>query len=777
MPYGRLAVVGVALAFGSFVDVSAQTPALEGAVRALEAATVAQYVVLAGVSVFAAQWMTVLAVNVASGGAYLLATRPTARRLRVARVAAVLFSRQLGYLQALFPVVILAMAFPLPEILPEWTLRAGAVATTFAFGAPLADLGARLTMRRRFDDDDDSDDDKVLVAQWRAQDERQLILFVFCLVGFAGLFLLAPRQVTTLLPVLGAIVAGFPFRLVERQRRARSGLPARGTPRDVWRQTLDAGRRFDLAIVVFSQFVTAGVFWLKLRPALVADQRDVAARTQELRVVPAGASPARAATAPPIRLYLVADTHFHELAGARTGVQLDLADALVHVAVRPVELDLLSGFTLARFARTRAHLARGAAATVRWMHLGDDGDLGCSSEVERMGTYVGIFGDAPLVLVPGNHDSAFVGNFAWHAAWDGACFPSPRASKTIGDAILHAYSPSSDVVRHPSSRTALVSVQHLGKVGDVDVAGAFLDTSDSSTLAIAGVQGAISSAQAVLVEAALRKWTGAWVVFFMHHPFEELTWDSQRRLTGLMGAQGIRTLGVVSAHTHLAALRSIAVGDQTVPELVIGSTTDPPQEAALLEIGESRPGAIALRVVTLPAVSRPGTTCGEEGRAGVPASTCRDVFERARAACPEIVTATALPVEGSHPSSPAALKDAQQVRARALLACLDHLGLMASRGERAPLDAPTLFPDIDGRAKTLAADPSDAAARALDELACFSWAGAALQAHKFEVGWSYAHALEAAILPATVFPATEMTYDAEARIGTQRACTGDVVQN
>jgi hypothetical protein len=773
-PWGRLVVVGAALALGAFIDVSAHARAIEVAVRALETATVVQYLVLAGVSVFAAQWMTVLLVNVASGSAYLVATRRASTRSLTARVAAVLLSRQLGYLQALFPWVILAMAFPLPAFLPEWTLRAGAVMTAFALGAPLADLvGRRVTAWRGVHPQKKAEiEQDPLAAEWHAQDERQLTLFALSLVGFAGLFLLAPRQSPTLLPLLGAFVAGFPFRLVERWRHPEATLPARGLSRDVWRRTLDTGRRFDLALVIVSQLATAGVFWLKLRPALTADERDRSARTEAVRIVPAGASPALAPVAPPVRLFLVADTHLHELAGARTGVQLDLADALVRVAVRPVELDLLSGFTLMRFARARAELAAKLGAPLPWAHLGDDGDLGCTSELERMGTFVGLFGEPPLVLVPGNHDSAFVGNFAWHAAWDGACAPSPRSTKTVGDALLRAHSPQSDVVRHFPSRTALAAVQKLGHVGGADVVGAFVDTSDSSTIAIAGVQGAVSSAQADLVRAELAKYDKPWVIVFMHHPFDELTWDSQQRVATMVSGEKGHTLGVVSAHTHVAALRWITLRGETLPEFVIGSTTDPPQEAALLEVGTSGSGGLALRVVTIPAVARPGTTC-DDVTTTIPAATCRAVFERAKASCNLVMNATGLPVEGTHPQSPAALKEAQQVRAHALLACLDRLGIMPSGSAGAsatPLDDPALLPELDALAKKVGTDPTPLAARQLDELACFAWAGAALQDHKFETGWSYAHALDVATDASTVFAATEMTYDVTTKTSTQRTC-------
>ena len=598
--------------------------------------------------------------------------------------------------------------------------------------------------------------------------ERQAYFYAFSVLGFGGLSLLAPRQATAILPLLLAFSVGVPFRLAPL-RRSR-GSTDHGVPADVWRRARTAGRRYDVALVALSQLAIGGVLWAKLHPALVNDQRDTAARSEPVRGVPPGKPPASPPKDPPIRFFLLGDTHFHELAGQRTGVHLDLADAIVHVAVRPVELDLLSGFTLARFTQARAELAR--AAPLPWAHLGDYGDLGCISELDRFGGYVALFGDPPVALVPGNHDSAFEGNFGWHASWDSACAPSPRSTKTVSDAILQLLSPSSETVRHISSRTALTAVRPIGRIGGVDVVGAFVDTSDSSSIAVAGIQGAISTTQESFVRAELAKWKDPWVVVFMHHPYDELTWDSQQALGRMLSDVRARTLALVSAHTHLAALRAVDLGGAgSTPELVIGAMIDPPQESALLEIGESEPGNVALRVVTIPAVARSGATCGEGVTPTVPAATCRAVFDRAKAACTEITGATSRPVEGSHPQSPALVKAAQQIRAQALFACLDRLQILKTHFGAAPLDDPTLFTTIDAAAKALVAEPADAAKQqTLDELTCFAWAGAALQQHKFEPNWSYAHALDVALDPGTVFAATEMTYDRKTGAGTQRAC-------
>ena len=134
-------------------------------------------------------------------------------------------------------------------------------------------------------------------------------------------------------------------------------------------------------------------------------------------------------------MFIVADSQLHELRGKRSGVHLDLVDSAVPVAVRPVELDLLSGAPLRRFAEIYRSLRDTRFPGMRWMHIGDFADLGCSSEARRALAYLDAFGfDRCVGLVPGNHDSAFVGNFTWHPDWVSACRPvraTSRFSRTV----------------------------------------------------------------------------------------------------------------------------------------------------------------------------------------------------------------------------------------------------------------------------------------------------------------------------------------------------------
>src|SRR5262249_18523706 len=129
-----------------------------------------------------------------------------------------------------------------------------------------------------------------------------------------------------------------------------------------------------------------------------------------------------------IALYLMADTQLHELRGLRSAGHLDIVDRLVSVAVRPVELDLLSGVTFEHFVDLYKRM-QNERNDLRWAHLGDFADLGCRGEVGR---FQKLLAPMPRKLLAGasigNHDGTFVGNFAWHPDWDSAC-PSGRLDR------------------------------------------------------------------------------------------------------------------------------------------------------------------------------------------------------------------------------------------------------------------------------------------------------------------------------------------------------------
>jgi hypothetical protein len=749
------------LAAGVFVDACVLLPSLDDRLRVVEGATVVQYMVLAGVSVFAAQWPVVMLFDALVGVAYLVATRWKAPRLLGLRAAVVGASRGAGHLEALFPWVVLSVAGPWPLV--PWTLRGAMLGGCLFYAPGWIDALTHVSRRRGWLRAADGADD--LADHWRFRVQRRLVLLAASVLGFVLLGAMARSQVLVVLPLLAAFLVGVLFRVAElRDDPRRSSSHGR---RAVIERALRSAQHLDLAFLVVSQVALAWLLWAQLHAGAAASDADQRDRNLPERRVPAEAAPAAPSprAGPPIRLFVLADSQLHELSGVRAGVHLDMVHGIVPVAVRPVELDLLSVFTVARFERARRDLERAYGQPLPWVHLGDFGDLGCESEIERM-TAIGAAMAPPLAIVPGNHDNAFCGNFAWHPSWDPACGTRPRATKAWADETLHAWSRSSEPMSDLGSPYMPAAVP-LGRVGGKEVLGVFVDTSDFTmpSLGVAGIQGEISRAQEVWIDRALDGHPQARVVFFLHHPVAELSALSRWRMGRIVDhAQG-RVVGLVSAHTHLAALRWTEAGARHVPELVVGSTIDPPQEAALLEIGENEAGRVAMRLTTLPAVARNGETCREIGaRAVVEAATCDGVWRDVQARCPWL---TAVQPSRVHPRTPDGVKAEQQARAVALLRCLPELGLPAFSTSPAPLDDEGLTPAIDAAARRLldpAAPPS--AADDLDRLACLSWAGAVLQGRS--TASAYADALAGATRPDAASTALDMLADDTG--GTQRAC-------
>ena len=762
----KLFVFAAILTAGVLVDVCAFWPWLDDRLRLVEVVTVGQYVVLAGVSVFTAQWPIIFAVNLVAGASYRVATRWRKERLLTLRVVVVNVNRNLGHLEALFPWIVLSVAFPSPYI--PWTFRTGLLGALALFAPGWMDWLTTAGRRRGWLKTGASGD--AVRERWRHQLQRRLLLMGGSVLGFLILSLVAWSQILSILPLLLAFVPGIAFRLADlREDPSRKLGPAQ---KALLERVLRIADWADLGVLVAAQVLIASMVWAGLRPGIVADARDVKVRAMAVHVVPESPSPAAApATAPsapkdpPIRLFVVADTQLHELSGQRSGVQLDIADAIINVAVRPVELDLLSMFSVARLERARRALEKGYGRPLPWVHLGDFADLGCESELSRV-PVVGAAMAPPLAIAVGNHDSAFCGNFAWHPSWDPACGAKPRATKGWSDHLLHAWSPSSEDLSAWGT-PYLPAVVSLGHVDEVEVVGVFVDTSDFTmpSLGMAGLQGDVSGAQERWIHRRLAEHPGAYVVFFMHHPFAELSLRTRSRMGHIIDRHAPRVLGIVSAHTHLAALRWSSVGSGSLPEFVVGSTIDPPQEGAVLEIGRDAGGRVAMRVVTVQTVTREGATCGEE-TTGVPHAVCEGLWSEVQAKCPELATAMASTL---HPRTPADVKAEQQDRAKVLLACLPRLGLPLLGSPATPgypLDDPTVIAGVDATAtRLLAAEPSEG--DDLDRLACLSWAGSVLQGHKRDSTFHAAFA-EATALGA-VSPATEMVADATG--GVQRACS------
>ena len=488
-----------------------------------------------------------------------------------------------------------------------------------------------------------------------------------------------------------------------------------------------------------------------------------------------------------VRVFLVADTQLHNLAGQRFPGQMEVANALVPVARRPVELDILAEGTLRHFAgQFRSLKARWPETT--WAYLGDFTDLACTSELRRITDVLNGFGPGALAgIAPGNHDNAFTGNFEWSPYWENACRVDDRPidahlGKALSDELLLAAfgRPLArdggivEVARCRGGRSkALAGYHRLGALGDgaarVEIYGVFLDTSDKldSDHGVAGSIGTLSVAQAdaLLADPGLAKVRArpdVRFVVFTHHPIDELGENAEgqlERIVAALNGAGHRVVGFVSGHTHRAAMRhDVCLGGHSYDDAIIGSTTDAPQEAALLEIRMGAPGEISAEVVTLPAVARDGETCeGPPAYAGTPtAQECADLMVKLEAdprcaplfqrqdgrpfsSCAALgqgatLARKILTVEGL--DTPEQIKGADAIRAANLERCLGRdEGLPPPEGDAA-LRSETYSP-ILARASGTGGREAEAV--------CLGWAASVEQEYKAS-GMEFADALRCAFL-------------------------------
>lgn len=553
---------------------------------------------LAGISVLASWALAVGAIGIGSAAALAL---PLERWIpgdlgATLRQLVLQLNRQLGHIESLFTWVVLALLYPrLP-----W--QAGAAATLLVFGPVLVDyLGWR---RVRHQEN---------VTRVDVGWSRRAFFHWFTLLGLFMFFVLAPGQfgriaLLLVLAAAGAITRWAGFRWFASASDAQQ------------RRATENGRRLDRAVLVLSAGLAIVPFGFKYGAS--SGTSDGAWRA--CAWTHCAAPPSKADLA----LFIVSDTQLHALDGSPSGFQVGLVDSVVPVAIRPVELDMLSGATLRHFAAIYARM-RSERPEMRWAHLGDMADVGCVSEVRAFAQHAALFGvDQLAAVAPGNHDVTFLGNVFWHPQWKDAC-KSGRADRRFTLRQLQDLAGSGTARVTSDGMGFAATLATLGSVGEAgrteEVVGAFLDTTDYGmfSLGIAGVQGSISGKQKRWVLEQLRKQPSAMVVVFMHHPVSELSGAGADAIAEIRRELGNRLLLIVSAHTHVAAWRGAAgdgngnpaakVGPTWVaPEFVVGSTLDPPQEAALLEIGHAE-GGIWANVRTIAAVERGGP--------GVPGST------------------------------------------------------------------------------------------------------------------------------------------------------------
>jgi hypothetical protein len=301
-------------------------------------------------------------------------------------------------------------------------------------------------------------------------------------------------------------------------------------------------------------------------------------------------------------MFVLADSQLHELGGRRFPGQLGIATALVPVARRPIELDMLSAATVVRFQSVyeslAARRAQAGRAPTLWAHLGDFADLSCTREIERMLDLLRRYGGrTPHLLAgvaPGNHDSSFTGNFGWSPYWTSACADESvppdaapalaherldkagsdlriaqlvdearlapgAASRTVEGGLLDGLLHASPAVWF--APTARYTVTPLGVLAARDgsrrrgVVAVFLDTADrlARDFGIAGSFGTFSKDQAEAIRDALTKlrrdqgadYADPWYVLLGHHPYMELTSKSRAALDGLVASLDVGAGGCV----------------------------------------------------------------------------------------------------------------------------------------------------------------------------------------------------------------------------------------
>lgn len=739
------------------------------------------------VSIIASFWRLVLLIDVALAAAWFVpfaAPRNAPRRWLFLHVVTFV-NRQVEHIKALLVWSLVALASS-----SSLTRQVFLLSAVFLLGLPVINGLARLPLPFLEGDSTSKGSGDLL---WR----RRFLIYAATLVGLFWLAALAPSQLSQIAWLLVAFAGGLLLRIgrhawrllhVRQERRERSDQLA---AREVFRrqQALAA----DQADGVGPLFVLAGLalvvglsFWQrrKLTDELAApSQRDV--EENACQRDPDGPLSSE------IALFAMADTQTHELSGEPFPGQAELAQALVRSAARPVALDLLSGVPIAHFLDVYGSLVqqrkRDQLSPPLWAHLGDLADLGCQGELQRMTDQLAPFARLGSVasIAVGNHEGSFDGSFHWSPYWDSACGSGRLLPDTMVDHLASALeqwpSPARELVRLPApvfnpSGAALSSVVRLGVAPHRGVPrgvlGVFLDTSDGVAFdwGLPGSFGSVSDDQIARTEAAIAKlrdlpeqheaYQHPAYVLFAHVPFDALEASSRSRVTKLIQrldaqptlAAEPSVLALISAHTHAAASRTHCIGDRhALREVVIGSTVDPPQQAALIEIGSNRLGQLSLRARTLASVARAGLTCGE-GASPVTSGTCHQAAARLRAepACQALLADEAqvprdcqeLEQAGTLSGRLAAVRtyrgpldvadkrELDQIQARSLLECVCH-------GD--PSCVPAAAPLADeGYLKLLRQKLEEPQRR--EELVCLAWAAGTMQGHK-DAGMTLGEAL------------------------------------
>jgi hypothetical protein len=614
--------------------------------------------------------------------------------------------------------------------------------------------------------------------------KRRPLFYVANLLGFIIVILLSPRQWFKLVPGMLAVALADIIRYLRHRRLVRA------MKKSEHLETLSAAHEKQRRWSRHTDFLLGPGLLLGFY-ALMIGLSLWARRSYDLTL--ARTSPGRGepidycsnafppAPEPDVALFIVSDSQFHELRGRRFVGQMEFADALVPVALRPVELDVLSAAPLSRAATVYAALAmqRPAGAKLWWSHLGDMADLSCVNEMDRSAALLRDRFDVNAFagVAPGNHDKAFTGNFFWSPYWDSAC-PSGRLEKELSDrklaqawqgAITAAHGRMAavsglDPIALATRRgSALVTATPLGVVRHHaeprGLIGVYLDSSDggASDLGVAGLFATFSDNQAKTAKALVEDvrmhagsdYANPLYVIFLHAPVGEMApWSLGRfrNWVAELDGPGNHVLGIISAHTHEVQKHSHCIDRRMIPEVVVGSTIDPPQEAALLSVGPMADGNVGMRVQTLPMVGRAGKTCASRAPT-VTAAQCQSIMAALRAHddCDPLFRpgeASALGGDCSALESPYSVVNERLLQASRWSGPGDEQEIQADQRARVAAMWKCICRDGQCKPSAAALDLDDDSYFALvraelarspereRELVCLAWAGAAVQAYK-----------------------------------------------
>ncbi|HJX54297.1 MAG TPA: hypothetical protein VJ801_16135 [Polyangia bacterium] len=760
-----------------------------------ELAAALQYGGLVAVSLAASNWWILLAGNSVLALAWLLLgctpRDPNSRLAKLTQIV-VFLNRQVGHieLQAAWWTVALALKQDL-----RWQLPL--LAAVLLLWEPVVNgIGSMRPFRdpARKEQRPHKIDGSLFWA-------RRPVIYAATLLGQIAIALWAPRQMHKLLPIMLAVALPDAIRYLRHRWRTQATLKddavAKQRRIDIRTTQRLVGRHADVwfgpGLVTLGMLVAVLLSW-QARRAWVR----TAAEALGSAGVPREICDSTAEAPVELSLFLVADDHWHQLGGERFSGQRDFADALVPVARRPVELDILSVGSLLRFASVFHALAQqeqAAGRILHWAHLGDLADMGCCNEFERASQTLAerFLPEGFIGLAPGNHDKAFAGNFFWSPFWDRVCRSqrpgkvsacSGRLEKATSDRALTDLwrqaveasggrmqpVPGGELYSWLTSRgSALATVTPLGVVHHQGQArgllAVFVDTADERgrDYGIAGEFGTLSNAQVdellVLKDAVVKHAVeddhkdvsyreAPLYLIFGHSPIGALTGKAKahfdRLVNKLDDGKGPRVAAYLAAHTHIKGAAAECVAGRRLPEVIVGSTLDPPQEAAILRVGPDATGALSVRVRALSLVDAQSRSCGTEPT--IAASRCTKLlaqWQRNRPCCADLFRRSdgsigpdcqafertvstrerlKLAARSAAPLDEAEILADQKRRARALFACLTAAPPKCAVAE----DLMSLDDDAyTALQKRVAATPEGETA-----LACLAWAASAMQAHK-----------------------------------------------